>query len=335
MIREGKREGKKQREMKVRNRRERRASKWEMIQYDGSYHHWFEKRLDEEFCLLVAIDDATGDLMQLWMWDNEWWESTVSFWTRYILKYWVPESIYVDKFATYKVNNKKATDDRELVTNFERCLRKLWCRLIKEHSPEAKWRVERANKTLQDRLVRKMRLAGINDVESANKYMEKVYVPRHNEKYGVKSEREWDKHRQVTEEEKETLKRRFSLEGARVVQSDYVVQYKNRYFQLKPEWIAKVYTKTKCLVQESVDWEIQILAKEKEIPYIEISAEWRRLELGMVRARIHAEKKIEDDRKRRQKEEERKAKKHALSKQKQISYRAQQTIIKGKISCQK
>jgi len=141
MIREGKREWKKQRDMQLRNRRQRKAITWEMIQYDGSYHHWFEERLDEEFCLLVAIDDATGKLMQLWMSDNEWWVNTIVFWIRYILRRWVPESIYVDRFATYKVNNKKATDDRELVTQFERCLRKLWCKLIKANSPQAKWRV--------------------------------------------------------------------------------------------------------------------------------------------------------------------------------------------------
>jgi hypothetical protein len=168
MIREGKREWKKQRNMQIRNRRTRRSILWEMIQYDWSYHYWFECRLNEEFCLLVAIDDATGNLMQLWMCDNEWRESTIAFWIKYILKWWVPELIYVDHFATYKVNNKKATDDRELITNFERCLRKLWCRLIKANSPQAKWRVERANQTLQDRMVKMMRIDWINDENRLN-----------------------------------------------------------------------------------------------------------------------------------------------------------------------
>lgn len=328
MIREGKREGKKQRDMQLRNRRQRKAIIWEMIQYDGSYHHWFEERLDEEFCLLVAIDDATGKLMQLWMSDNEWWVNTIVFWIRYILRRWVPESIYVDRFATYKVNNKKATDDRELVTQFERCLRKLWCKLIKANSPQAKWRVERANQTLQDRMVKMMRLDWISDIDSANKRMEEVYIPRHNKKFWVKSEISWDKHRILTKEEKDVLKRTFSLEETRVVQRDYVIQYKNRFYQLKPERITRMYTKSRCIIQETMDWEIQVLANEKIIPYIEIDAKGRKLEQAILRWNIY-QQKLE---KTREKEIRRDEERHIISKQIQARARAEKLIEKLKIS---
>jgi len=328
MIREGKREGKKQRDMQLRNRRQRKAITWEMIQYDGSYHHWFEERLDEEFCLLVAIDDATGKLMQLWMSDNEWWVNTIVFWIRYILRRWVPESIYVDRFATYKVNNKKATDDRELVTQFERCLRKLWCKLIKANSPQAKWRVERSNQTLQDRMVKMMRLDWISDIDSANKRMEEVYIPRHNKKFWVKSEISWDKHRILTKEEKDVLKRTFSLEETRVVQRDYVIQYKNRFYQLQPEWITRMYTKSRCIIQETMDWEIQVLANEKIIPYIEIDAKGRKLEQAILRWNIY-QQKLE---KTREKEIRRNEERHIISKQIQARARAEKLIEKLKIS---
>lgn len=328
MIKEGKWEWKRQREMKIRNRRARRSVKWEMIQYDWSYHHWFEKRLDEEFCLLVAIDDATGNIMQLWMGDNEWWGCTIGFWVRYILRRWVPESIYVDCFATYKVNNKKATDDRELVTNFERCLRKLWCKLIKARSPEAKWRVERCNKTLQDRMIKMMRLEKISDVDGANKRMEEVCIPRHNEKFWEPAEIVGDKHRKLTEEEREILKRTFSLEGVRSVQSDYVVQYKNRFYQLNPEWVTRMHTRSKCIVQEAIDWEIQIIANGKIIPYSEIDAKWRKIEQAIVRWKIYKEK-LEAI---RQKEERRKEERYEASKQKQIQGRVARLIEKTKVS---
>jgi len=328
MIREGKREGKKQRDMQLRNRRQRKAITWEMIQYDWSYHYWFEERLDEEFCLLVAIDDATGKLMQLWMSDNEWWVNTIVFWIRYILRRWVPESIYVDRFATYKVNNKKATDDRELVTQFERCLRKLWCKLIKANSPQAKWRVERSNQTLQDRMVKMMRLDWISDIDSANKRMEEVYIPRHNKKFWVKSEISWDKHRILTKEEKDVLKRTFSLEETRVVQRDYVIQYKNRFYQLQPEWITRMYTKSRCIIQETMDWEIQVLANEKIIPYIEIDAKGRKLEQAILRWNIY-QQKLE---KTREKEIRRDEERHIISKQIQARARAEKLIEKLKIS---
>lgn len=277
---------------------------------------------------MVAIDDATGNLMQLWMCDNEWRESTITFWIKYIFKWWVPESIYVDRFATYKVNNKKATDDRELVTNFERCLRKLWCRLIKANSPQAKWRVERANQTLQDRMVKMMRLDWINDVDSANKRMKEIYIPRHNEKFWEQSETLWDKHRILTEEERETLKRTFSLEETRVVQWDYVIQYKNRFYQLQPERITRMYTKTKCRVRENIDWKIQVIANEKIIPYIEIDAKGRKLEQAIVRWNIYQQKLKQTNEKEKRRNEER----HIISKQRQAKAKAEKLIEKLKIS---
>lgn len=328
MINEGKREWKKQRDMQIRNRRARRSVEWEMIQYDWSYHYWFEDRIDEEFCLLVAIDDATGNLMQLWIWDNEWWESTIRFWIRYILRRWIPETIYVDRFATYKVNNKKATDDRELVTQFERCLRKLWCRLIKANSAQAKWRVERANQTLQDRMIKMMRLEKINDVNSANKRMEEVYIPRHNNKFWEKAEIEWDKHRKLREEEKDMLKWIFSKEETRVVQLDYVIQHRNKFYQLKPEWITRMYTKMRCIVQESIDWEIEIIANEKVIPYIEIDAKGRKIEQARLRSEIYNKKrKLNEER-----EEKRIKERHVISKQRQIKMRVEKLIEKTKVS---
>lgn len=322
MIRDWKWLPKRQRDMIIRNRRTRRSITWEMTQYDWSYHYWFECRLNEEFCLLVAIDDATGNLMQLWIWDNEWWISTVQFRIKYILKYWVPESIYVDRFATYKVNNKKATDDRELVTNFERCLRKLWCRLIKANSPQAKGRVERANKTLQDRMIKKMRLDKINDVDSANKRMEEMYIPRHNEKFWEVSEKIWDSHRKLIQEERHMLNRIFSLEETRVVQWDYVIQYKNKFYQLNPKWITRIYTKTKVVVQENIDWEIQVIANDKVIPYSEIDAKGRKIEQSKIRWAIQKEK-LEQTKK---KEEKRKTERYIKSKQQQIQSKAQKTI---------
>lgn len=238
------------------------------------------------------------------------------------MKYWVPESIYVDRFATYKVNNKKATDDRELVTNFERCLRKLWCRLIKANSPQAKGRVERANKTLQDRMIKKMRLDKINDVDSANKRMEEMYIPRHNEKFWEVSEKIWDSHRKLIQEERHMLNRIFSLEETRVVQWDYVIQYKNKFYQLNPKWITRIYTKTKVVVQENIDWEIQVIANDKVIPYSEIDAKGRKIEQSKIRWAIQKEK-LEQTKK---KEEKRKTERYIKSKQQQIQSKAQKTI---------
>lgn len=158
--------------------------------------------------------------------------------------------------------------------------------------------------------------------------MEEVYIPWHNEKFWEVAEIAGDKHRELSEEEREMLKRTFSLEKTRSIQNDYVVQYKNRFFQLKPEGVTRMYTKTKCVVQEAIDWEIQIIANEKTIPYNEIDAKGRKIEQAIVRWKIYKEK-LEVI---RQKEERRKEERHELSKQKQIQGRVARLIEKTKVS---
>lgn len=331
MIREWLRENKKQREMKIRENRTRKWSKWEMIQYDGSYHRWFEDRLDEEFCMLVAIDDATGEIMQLRICDNEWWESAVIFWKRYMRRYGIPEIIYVDRHATYKVNHPKATDDRKLITEFDRCLKKLSCELIPANSPQAKWRVERCNQTLQDRLVKMMRKEGINDVDSANKYIEEVYIPWHNGKFAKKARIAGDRHRELTAEEVENLDWIFSVEETRSLRNDYTLQYQNRTFQLDPRGIMKLYPKTKCKVQENVTWGIQIIANEKTIPYKEIDTESRRINEAIRRTAIRAKKERQNKELMEARKRDREESRHIISKQKQIQWRTEQTLEKARL----
>lgn len=137
--------------------RERKENYWEMVQYDGSYHKWFEWRNYTDYqCLLVSIDDANWEVKAKFT-ENEWLKETLKFWKEYIQEKWKPLSIYLDKFATYKVNYPTATDDKELKTQFWRVCETLWVKLIFANSPQAKWRVERMNQTLQDRLVKELR----------------------------------------------------------------------------------------------------------------------------------------------------------------------------------
>ena len=305
-----------------------------MIQYDWSYHYRFEKRLDEEFCLLVGIDDATGRLMQLRLWDNEWYQSTIEYWVCYMRKYWVPECIYVDRFATYKVNHKKATDDTKLVTKFEKALQKLWCLLIKANSPQAKWRVERVNRTLQDRLVKAMRLANINDVASANEWMNNEFIPKFNKRLGKPAQREWDKHRPLTQEENDDLMRIFATESARVVANDFVITYQNRTFQLLPEWRGSVTQKSSILVLETIYGEIQFIANKKPIPYSEIDPE--KVKQGRAKTYLLAKaKKEKEDKERIQANAIKRAEeRHKISKQKQAKWRTERIIAKAKQSRQ-
>jgi hypothetical protein len=160
--------------------RERMPMYGELIQFDGSYHDWFET--GEKQCLLGAIDDATSIIPRAVFDDNEGVHAVFRFWWAYIEAYGRPVAIYLDKFSTYKVNHKSAVDNVELITQFERAMGELGIRVIKANSPEGKGRVERLFGTLQDRLVKEMRLANIKDRKRANSFLEETYLPDHNKR---------------------------------------------------------------------------------------------------------------------------------------------------------
>ena len=148
--------------------RERRARLGELVQIDGSPHDWFEGRADR-CTLLVFIDDATGKLLQLRFAPTETTLGYMHALHDHIVAHGLPVALYSDKHSIFRINAKGA--DPEAETQFGRATRELGIECIHANSPQAKGRVERANQTLQDRLPKEMRLAGISDIASANKWL--------------------------------------------------------------------------------------------------------------------------------------------------------------------
>ncbi|MGH2611597.1 MAG: ISNCY family transposase, partial [Rhabdochlamydiaceae bacterium] len=210
----------------------------ELQQFDGSYHMWFEKRYCDangdpiEVCLLAAIDDATGQITQATFSANEGVHAVFTFWKAYIQDMGKPLHIYLDKFSTYKINHKAAEDNKELITQFQRALQDLTIDLIFAHSAQAKGRVERLFGTLQDRLVKEMRLAAITTPEEGNVFLKEVFLPQFNEKFSVVSAMEGDVHRPLLLQEKEQLTHIFSVKNTRRVNLDFTIQFKNNWYQL-------------------------------------------------------------------------------------------------------
>lgn len=161
--------------------RERRARFGELIQIDGSPHDWFEGR--GEYCtLLVFIDDATGRLTQLRFAPTETTLGYMRVLHDHILAHGVPVALYSDKHSIFRINAKEA--DPEAETQFSRAARELGIECIHAHSPQAKGRVERANQTLQDRLIKEMRLVGINNMDEANAWLP-GYIKDFNKRFAV------------------------------------------------------------------------------------------------------------------------------------------------------
>lgn len=161
--------------------RERRARFGELIQIDGSPHDWFEGR--GEYCtLLVFIDDATGRLTQLRFAPTETTLGYMRVLHDHILAHGVPVALYSDKHSIFRINAKEA--DPEAETQFSRAARELGIECIHAHSPQAKGRVERVNQTLLDRLIKEMRLVGINNMDEANAWLP-GYIKDFNKRFAV------------------------------------------------------------------------------------------------------------------------------------------------------
>lgn len=147
--------------------RERRARRGELIQIDGSPHDWFEQR-GPRCTLLVFIDDATGELMALRLVPAETTLAYMDLLRQYILEHGLPVALYSDQHSIFRVSRACG---QAHPTQFARALGELGIEGIQASSPQAKGRVERVNQTLQDRLVKELRLAGLADREAANAWL--------------------------------------------------------------------------------------------------------------------------------------------------------------------
>lgn len=183
--------------------RQRKANYGEMIQYDGSYEHWFEDRSGTgEVCLLAAIDDATGKVLKAKFCSSEGVEPTFCFWEEYIVKNGKPCSIYVDKFSTYSMNHQTAKENEDALTQFKRAMEKdLQIEVIAANSPPAKGRVERLFKTLQDRLIKELRLNHISAAKEANEFLEKIFLPEFNARFAVEPRAKANLHKKLNVKE--------------------------------------------------------------------------------------------------------------------------------------
>jgi transposase len=172
--------------------RQRRESYGELIQIDGSDHRWFEQR-GPACSLLVFIDDATGRLMQLRFVPSESTSSYFECLRGYLDAHGCPVAFYSDKHSVFRVNKPDAQGGSGM-TQFGRALAELNIEIICANSSQAKGRVERVNRTLQDRLVKELRLAGICDMHAGNVFLAE-FLKRFNEKFAVHAARPEDLHR--------------------------------------------------------------------------------------------------------------------------------------------
>ena len=246
--------------------RARKEHYGEMEQFDGSYFQWFEHRAPE-CCLLAAIDDATSKPTQLEFVDWEGVRNAFSFWKDYLETNGKPLCLYLDKHSTYKQNQKSVFDDPDCLTQFERAMQDLSIKVIHAHSPQAKGRIERLFDTLQDRLVKELRLAGINTITEANQFANNVFLPRFRQQFAVKPAKRGDVHRLLTQWEKDHLDQIFSIHNQRIVNNDFTVKFKGGWYQLDKVQPLLVRPKERVQVEEHLDGSIFLSLKNKQLSF--------------------------------------------------------------------
>lgn len=168
--------------------RNRRACFGDMIQADGSHHHWFGQECPA-CCLTVLIDDATGKITSLYFTETETTEGYFIALRRHFDRYGIPRSLYSDRHALFggvSLNRENS--------QLGRALHELGIESIFAHTPQAKGRVERVNRTLQDRLVKELALRGIKDLRAANAFLN-AYVDSFNARFAKAPLDPYDAHR--------------------------------------------------------------------------------------------------------------------------------------------
>lgn len=253
--------------------RERKDCFGEMVQMDGSDHDWFEGRRDR--CILLAsIDDATNRIF-LRFTEHEDTSNLMQFSRTYLKKFGKPRSIYVDKDSIY-ITNRQPNLKEELqgrkyaLTQYTRAMAvDLDVKVINAGSPQAKGRVERLFETLQDRLVKELRLAGISTIPAANRFLDQTYLAKHNDRFGVAPKSNADIHRPLTKTEAE-MDAIFSFQEERVLSNDYTIHWRNRLFQIEKHQPYFLLPRTRVMVEERLNGEIKIKYKGRYLKMHEI-----------------------------------------------------------------
>jgi hypothetical protein len=242
--------------------RERRPMEGEMIQMDGSPHAWFEDRADK-CSLLVCIDDATGKIMAGYFASSESIWGYFELLKMYLQKHGRPLSFYTDKHGIFRVNQPGALSGTG-ITEFGRAMKELDIRLIYANTPQAKGRVERVNRTLQDRLIKELRFHKISTMKEANEFLP-TFIDDFNCRFAVVPRNPHNAHRELLPDH--NLKEIFTQRETRWLSKNLTFQYQNTIYQIKTERESYALRNTKVMIYEYPDGTVKVFYKRKSLDF--------------------------------------------------------------------
>jgi len=270
MIKEGLWQHKKRKPVH-RARRERRACYGDMEQFDGCRHDWIEGRLaNGAWATLLASRDDANNMVYARFLGYEGTRPVMTFWWQYFKEFGKPLNIYLDRHSTYKINSKNALDDDAMLTQFERAMEELSVEVIHANSPQAKGRIENLFGTLQDRLVKELRLEQINNVAAANIFLRDVFLPAFNTRFCVVPRSENNVHTPLTKTD--NLPARLSVQHERYINQDFTIRFHNDWLQLTKVQPTLVLPGSKVTIEERLDETLHLRLNNHYLNYTKLTA---------------------------------------------------------------
>jgi hypothetical protein len=233
-----------------------------LVQIDGSPHAWFEKR-GASCTLLVAIDDATGKLGGLLFVEQESFHNYARMVKVYLECYGRPVAFYSDKHGVFRVN-LPSVGAGEALTQFGRAMQELEIEILCANTPQAKGRVERANQTLQDRLVKEMRLQGISNMQQGNAFLP-GFMADFNQRFSVPPRSSHDAHRPLTTPQ--SLAYILAWQEPRILSKNLTLQFKKVVYQIQTDRPSYALRNAQVTVCEDATGQITILYKGQSLEF--------------------------------------------------------------------
>jgi transposase len=263
MIEEGVWKPKRAKQPSAHQMRERRACLGELVQIDGSDHDWFEGR-GARCTLLVYIDDATGQLGELWFVPDETFFAYCEASRHYFERYGKPVAFYSDKHGIFRVNQEQTVGLGSGLTQFGRAMQDLDIEIICANTPQAKGRVERANQTLQDRLVKELRLRGISDMAAGNAFLPEFRAD-FNRRFAVPPRSNHDAHRPLLKTENLDIVLTHQKNGT--LSKNLTIQSNKVIFQIQSDRPDYTLRNAQVTVCHNAKGEVTILYQNQPLSY--------------------------------------------------------------------
>jgi transposase len=252
MIQDGLWSAKRRKVARIHSPRERRACRGELVQIDGSHHDWFEGRAPK-CCLIAFIDDATGEVLGARFSPTETTQAYFEVLHKHVQTHGIPLALYSDRHSIFTKHDPEDGSP----TQFERALLQLGIEPIRAYSPQAKGRVERLFQTLQDRLVKAMRLGHVNTMAQANAWLDS-YLQEHNQRFAVAARNPQDAHRPVAHTS-EALQRICALHHQRQLSTQLSCQFEGSVAQIEPGQPQAPQGRARVDIVEFADGRIELL----------------------------------------------------------------------------